>query len=135
MAEIIELSVRTNRRQEMIEITGLIQKAIQEKRVTSGVCHIFVPHTTCGVTINEHADPDVIQDILAVLDQLVPSSGNYKHLEGNSPAHVKTSLIGSSLTVMIADGRLRLGTWQGVFLCEFDGPRQRRVWVKIMPDR
>ncbi|HHW39938.1 MAG TPA: YjbQ family protein [Syntrophomonadaceae bacterium] len=134
MSEIIELTVKTNRREEMIEITGVIQKALQEKGVANGICHIFVPHTTCGLTINEHADPDVVHDIIATLDKMVPFEGNYRHMEGNSPAHVKASLVGSSQTVMIAGGKLCLGTWQGIFLCEFDGPRQRRVWLKIMSD-
>lgn len=132
MSGIIELCVKTNQRQEMIDITGMIQKALREDKSTSGVCHIFVPHTTCGVTINEHADPDVIHDIIEALDRLVPSKGNYRHLEGNSPAHIKTSLVGNSLTLPFSEGRLCLGTWQGVFLCEFDGPRQRRVWLKII---
>ncbi len=134
MSEIIELTVKTNRGEEMIDITGVVQKALQDKGVANGICHIFIPHTTCGLTINEHADPDVVHDILATLDKMVPAHGNYRHIEGNSPAHVKTSLVGSSQTVLIAGGKLRLGTWQGIFLCEFDGPRQRKVWLKIVSE-
>ncbi|MGB9792314.1 MAG: secondary thiamine-phosphate synthase enzyme YjbQ [Thermacetogeniaceae bacterium] len=129
----IELCIKTNQREEMIDITGMIQKALQERKAINGVCCIFVPHTTCGITVNEHADPDVIHDIADVLNKLVPPKENYRHIEGNSPAHVKTSLVGNSLTLMFSEGRLCLGTWQGVFLCEFDGPRQRRVWLKIIP--
>lgn len=132
MSEIIELTVKTNRREEMIDITGLVQEALHENGVTNGICYIFVPHTTCGLTINEHADPDVVHDILDALNKMAPSDRNYRHIEGNSPAHVKTSLVGSSQTVLVAGGKLHLGTWQGIFLCEFDGPRQRQVWLKIM---
>jgi secondary thiamine-phosphate synthase enzyme len=99
--------------------------------VQSGICHVFVPHTTAGLTINEHADPNVTRDIAAQLDSMVPQHSHYQHAEGNAPAHIKASLIGSSVTVFVEEQRLVLGTWQGIFLCEFDGPRQRTVLVKV----
>jgi secondary thiamine-phosphate synthase enzyme len=107
---------------------------VTESGAESGVCHIYVPHTTAGVTINEGADPSVARDILSTLNKLVPHVANYKHMEGNSDAHIKTSLIGSSETVIIEGGRLLLGTWQAIFFCEFDGARHRRVMVKVMAD-
>ena len=100
--------------------------------VTQGICHLFAPHTTAGLTINENADPTVKADILMVLNKVVSDKEPYRHAEGNSPAHIKASLMGSGLTVLIADGRLVLGTWQGIFFCEFDGPRSRRLLVKIV---
>jgi len=103
--------------------------------VGSGVCYLFVPHTTAGITVNEHADPSVAADIDGHLERMVPQLGNFRHLEGNAPAHIKTSLVGSSQILPVQDGRLVLGTWQGIFLCEFDGPRQRTVIVKILPDK
>jgi secondary thiamine-phosphate synthase enzyme len=125
------LSVRTNTRVEFLDLTHQIQEVVQKSGVSEGLCHIFVPHTTAGVTINENADPNVKADILMVLNKLVSEQEPYRHLEGNAPAHVKASLIGPQLTVLVSGGRLLLGTWQGIFFCEFDGPRSRRVHVKV----
>ena len=116
----------------MVDITGKVDDIVRQTNVSRGFCVVFVPHTTAGVTINEHADPDVARDIVTALDRMVPWSGPYLHGEGNSAAHIKASLVGSSATVPIEDGRLRLGTWQGIFLCEYDGPRTRQVWVSLM---
>lgn len=127
-----ELQVKTNRRIEMIDITRQVQSLVQKSGVTSGMCIVFVPHTTASVTINENADPDVIRDMLAELDKMVPLQDGYLHSEGNSAAHIKSSLTGSSQTVIIEGGALQLGTWQSLFFCEFDGPRNRKVWIKII---
>jgi secondary thiamine-phosphate synthase enzyme len=135
MSYLKELSVSTRGRTEFVPITGLVEKAVKESGVKNGVCHVFVPHTTAGVTINENADRDVAEDIRKELDKLVPMDNNYCHSEGNSAAHIKSTLVGASVTVFISDGRLKLGTWQGIFFCEFDGPRERKVWVKIIEDR
>ncbi len=126
-----ELSVSTRRKAEFVEITDLVQRAVAESGVSDGICFIYCPHTTAGLTINENADPSVAFDILTSLDSLVPQGRGWTHAEGNAPAHIKASLMGSSLQVAFEDGRLRLGTWQGIFLCEFDGPRHRRIWLKI----
>ncbi|HEY41344.1 MAG TPA: YjbQ family protein [Dehalococcoidia bacterium] len=128
------LSVRTGGKVEFQDITGTVRDTISSSGVKSGVCHVFVPHTTAGITINEHADPSVVQDIAAQLDKMVPQHNHYRHLEGNSPAHIKASLMGSSQTIFIEDGRPVLGTWQGVFFCEFDGPRNRSLLIKIVGD-
>ena len=125
------LSVRTGSRIEMVDITGKVQELVRGSGVTEGVCHVFAAHTTAGLTINENADPDVPRDILAVLDRIVPLSGNYRHAEGNTAAHVKASLFGASQAIFVEDGGLVLGTWQSLFFCEFDGPRQRKVLVKV----
>ncbi len=114
-----------------IDITGQVRKIVAAGTVQNGLCQIFVPHTTAGVTINENADPDVVTDMLAALDKMVPDLP-YRHGEGNSPAHVKSSLVGCSITVPISDGRLCLGTWQGIYFCEFDGPRSRKVWLQLV---
>ena len=126
------LSVPTSRRTEMVDITGQIQELVRQSGVEEGVCHIFEAHTTAGLTINENADPSVQADILMVLNKIISEQEAYRHLEGNSPAHIKASLMGAQLTVLVSNGRLLLGTWQGVFLCEFDGPRTRKVHIKIM---
>jgi secondary thiamine-phosphate synthase enzyme len=126
------LSVPTSRRIEMVDITGEIEELVQKVGVTEGVCHLFVAHTTAGLTINENADPSVPADILMVLNRIISDKEAYRHLEGNSPAHIKASVMGPNLTVLVSHGRLLLGTWQGVFLCEFDGPRTRKVHMKIM---
>lgn len=128
----MEFSVRTNRRSEFINITREVENLVHESGVTDGLCVVYVPHTTAAVTINEGADPDVPGDIIMELDKRIPWSDGYAHGEGNSAAHIKTSLVGPSETIIIQNGKLRLGTWQKVFFCEFDGPRTRRVWVKIM---
>jgi secondary thiamine-phosphate synthase enzyme len=129
-----EINVRTNSRAEMIDITDLVQAVISEKKIKSGICVIFTPHTTAAVTINENADPDVPNDIINALEKTLPRSIQYRHAEGNSPAHVKSSLVGVSELVLVENGRLVLGTWQAIFFCEFDGPRQRKVIVKFLPD-
>lgn len=127
-----ELTVRTTRRSELVDITREVQAAVAQAGVREGLCVVYVPHTTAAVTVNEHADPDVAHDMLLFLDDLVPQHRRgFRHGEGNSDSHIKASLMGASATLIIRDGRLALGTWQGVFLCEFDGPRQRRVWVQV----
>lgn len=129
------LAIRTGSKVEFQDITPRVQELVTLSGVKSGVCYIFVPHTTAAVTVNEHADPSVVRDVAQRLDYLVPQHGDYCHLEGNAPAHIKASLVGSSETLLIDGGRLLLGTWQGIFFCEFDGPRSRTVLIKIMPDR
>jgi secondary thiamine-phosphate synthase enzyme len=127
-----EISVQTRSRFEMIDITAEVQKAVGEEKIESGICLIYTPHTTAAVTINENADPDVSRDILAALDKAVPLNANYRHMEGNSAAHVKASLVGASELVIIEKGRIVLGTWQSIFFCEFDGPRSRKVFISII---
>jgi len=124
-----ELAVPTRSRVQLVDITSHVQAALAQEGITDGVCHVAVPHTTAGVTLNENADPDVTADIIAVLDGLVPRRDDYRHGEGNSDSHVKASLMGFSATIPVADGRLVLGTWQAVYFCEFDGPRRRRCIV------
>lgn len=128
------IGVRTRKRNELIDITAEIRKIISESGVKEGLCHIFVPHTTAAVTINEKADPDVARDIETTLQRLVPPDAAYRHSEGNSDAHVKSSLIGASEFLMVAEGSPVLGTWQAVFFCEFDGPRSRNCHVRIEGD-
>ena len=127
-----EISVETHSRVEMIDITAAVQKAVREEKIEKGICLVYTPHTTAAVTINENADPDVPRDILAALDRAVPFSANYRHAEGNSAAHVKSSLVGASELVIIENGRLFLGTWQSIFFCEFDGPRTRKFIIKFL---
>jgi len=127
----LELPVPTHRKTEFVEITSLVQRAVSESGVSDGLCFIYCPHTTAGLTINENADPSVAHDILTALDALAPQNRGWTHAEGNAPAHIKATLVGNSLQVAIEGGRLRLGTWQGIFLCEFDGPRHRKIWLKI----
>ena len=129
------LSVKTRKRTELVDITSDINQLIQNSGTDQGLCMIYVPHTTAAVTINESADPSVKSDILMVLNQIIPWEANYRHLEGNSPAHIKSTLVGSSELIAIENGRLILGTWQGIFFCEFDGPRTRRVNVRIVAER
>jgi len=126
-----EIRISTTSRTELLDITGEVQKAVAESGVRDGVCHVYVPHTTAGITINENADPSVRQDILAELNKIVPLQDNYKHLEGNAAAHIKASLVGSSVAILVEAGKLALGTWQGIFFCEFDGPRSRRVFARV----
>jgi secondary thiamine-phosphate synthase enzyme len=125
-------SIKTSARLELLDITRQIHDIIREARIESGICHVFVPHTTAAVTINENADPDVPKDIISILDRLIPRHGPYRHGEGNSAAHVKASLLGASETVLIEGGQPVLGTWQSIFFCEFDGPRTRKVFVKVI---
>ena len=127
------LQVRTERREQFVDITREVQRIVTQSGVQSGLCHVFVPHTTAGVTIQENADPDVVRDILVTLGRLVPRTGDYRHAEGNSDAHVKAAALGSSQFVPVDGGRLVLGTWQGIHFCEFDGPRTRRVIVTLLP--
>ncbi len=123
-----QFTIQTSRRNEFIDITAHIQDLVTE--VSEGVATIFVPHTTTGITINENADPAVPRDILKKLEDLIPQQDNYSHMEGNSDAHIKASLFGSSVRVIIKDGQLLLGTWQAIFICEFDGPRTRKFYVQ-----
>ncbi len=127
-----KFKIKTSGKAEMADITRQVQGIVMENGVEGGVCHIFVPHTTCGLAINENADPDVKRDIIAKLDESVSGDFPYRHAEGNSPAHIKSVLVGPSLTVFVEEGALQLGTWQGIYLCEYDGPRDREIWVKII---
>jgi len=127
-----ELRVKTSIRVELLDITHLVEKAISEAKIKSGLCTVYVPHTTAAVTINENADPSVRRDIITELNKVIPFDDNYSHLEGNAAAHIKSSIIGSSETLLIDGGSLVLGTWQGIFFCEFDGPRTRKVIVKLI---
>lgn len=127
-----EIRVSTNQRQEMVDITTRVQQAIADAGINDGVCVLFNPHTTAGLTINEGADPDVRQDLLGALNVMVPRNLPYTHAEGNSPAHLMATLTGSSVTVLVEQGRLRLGTWQRIFFCEYDGPRKRALWWHII---
>lgn len=126
------ITVKTGSRTEFLDITADIQKALDAEGLQSGLCMVYVPHTTAAVTINESADPSVKRDILKVLNQVVPWEADYRHLEGNSPAHIKSTLVGASELIMVENGRLVLGTWQGIFFCEFDGPRTRKVHLKFL---
>lgn len=128
----MEYTVRTGKPEEMIDITGIVRQAVLSSGVKEGIVTVFVPHTTAAVTINENADPDVIHDLLMGLDRIYPREGGYRHAEGNSHAHLKASAMGSSCTVVIEGGGLKLGTWQGIYFCEFDGPRNRKVYIKIL---
>ena len=129
------LSVKTHERTELIDITSDINQLIKKSGVAQGLCMLYVPHTTAALTINESADPSVKSDILMVLNQVIPWDAKYRHLEGNSPAHIKSSLMGASELIAIENQRLVLGTWQGIFFCEFDGPRTRKVHVRLMEQR
>ncbi|MCX5758865.1 MAG: secondary thiamine-phosphate synthase enzyme YjbQ [Candidatus Hydrogenedentes bacterium] len=127
-----KLVVRTAAHSAFVNITCDVQRVVAESGVREGACHVFVPHTTAGVTINENADPDVARDIIQTLERMVPWEGPYAHDEGNSAAHVKASMMGFSQTVLIENGALALGTWQAIYFCEFDGPRNREVWVQVV---
>ena len=126
-----QISVSTSRRTELVDITSRVEEVVRRAGVDNGVCTVFVPHTTAAVTINENADPDVAHDILKMVDSLIPFEAGYRHTEGNSAAHIKSTLVGVSLQVPVEDGSLRLGTWQGIYFAEFDGPRSRKVWVSF----
>jgi len=125
------ITVKTENAQQLIDITQQVRLVVRESGVKSGVCQVFIPHTTAAVTINENADPNVRRDILNRLEQVAPSDGEYLHTEGNSHAHIKSSLVGSSVAMFVEAGQLVLGTWQSVFLCDFDGPRTRNVMVRV----
>ena len=129
-----QLRVKTNSKTEFLDITQGVQRLVSESGVRSGICYIYVPHTTSGVTINENTDPNVGRDILKELNKVIPFEDNYGHHEGNSAAHIKSTLVGVSKIVIVEEGRLALGTWQSIFYCEFDGPRDRRVLIKVMKD-
>jgi len=129
-----QVEVPTRARTQFLDITGIVASEVAKSGVNTGICYIYVPHTTAGLTINENADPDVARDILAGLARLVPATGDYRHSEGNSDAHIKASLVGFPVNVPVIDGRLALGTWQGIYFCEFDGPRQRHVLVGFIGD-
>jgi len=128
---IFKYNIKTNTRNELIEITDIVQKAVTESRINEGMCYIFAPHTTVGITINENADPSVKRDILYFMNKLIPNNENFQHMEGNSDTHLKSSIFGCSENIIVEDGRLLLGTWQGIYFCEFDGPRNRKVYIKI----
>ena len=126
------IEIRTKSRQEFVDLTAEVGRLVAASGVKDGICVVAVPHTTAGVTVNENADPDVRADMDVALRRIVPDSLPYAHGEGNSPAHIKASLVGSSTTLVVEGGKLRLGTWQGVLFCEFDGPRTRRAWVQVL---
>ena len=128
------LRIKTARRTQFVDITRQVESAVRDARVISGICYVYVPHTTAGVAINEHADPDVARDVEGIFDRLIPHEGSYRHSEGNTDSHMKAILTGTSQTLLVENGSLALGTWQGIFLCEFDGPRQRTVFVKVVRD-
>jgi secondary thiamine-phosphate synthase enzyme len=127
-----EIAVQTNTQTQIIDITAQIQKVVRESGISEGLCCVFIPHTTAGVTINENADPSVKHDIIMEINKVIPLNDHYSHLEGNSAAHIKASIIGSSVNVPVENNNLLLGTWQGICFCEFDGPRQRKFYVKIV---
>lgn len=127
-----EITIKTNTQTQILDITTQVQKVVGESGITEGLCCVFVPHTTAGVTINENADPSVKQDIVMELNKVIPFDDNYSHLEGNSAAHIKASIIGSSVNIPVKNNYLLLGTWQGICFCEFDGPRTRKFYVKIV---
>jgi secondary thiamine-phosphate synthase enzyme len=129
------IEIRTRAREEFADLTVEVRRFVAASGVKSGICVVTVPHTTAGVTVNENADPDVLADMAMVLRKIVPDALPYAHGEGNSPAHVKASLVGSSATLIVEDGELRLGTWQGIFFCEFDGPRSRQAWVQVLAQK
>jgi len=128
------LRVRTAQRTQFVDVTEEVKRTVEKAGVVSGVCYVYVPHTTAGVMINEHFDPDVATDLEGVFERLVPRVGPYRHSEGNSDSHAKAALTGSSQVIFVEDGKLALGSWQGVFFCEFDGPRERKMWVKVVGD-
>lgn len=130
-----EITINTRARVEFLNITALIVSELERVRIKNGLCYIFIPHTTAGVTINENADPDVTRDIIKTLARLIPESGDYAHMEGNSDAHLKASLMGFSCMVPVSGSKLALGTWQGVYFCEFDGPRKRKILVGLWEGR
>jgi secondary thiamine-phosphate synthase enzyme len=126
------LMVRTGRRADAVDITDRVQGVVRESGVKSGLCHVYVPHTTAGVFINENADPDALSDILETLERLVPWENGYRHAEGNAAAHIKSTLVGTSQTVPVRDGHLALGRWQGIYFADFDGPRERQLQVTVL---
>jgi secondary thiamine-phosphate synthase enzyme len=130
-----KISVSTKKREQMVDITAAIQKIVSEAKITDGIVHVYCPHTTAAVTVNENYDESVQQDITQTLTGLIPRDAGYSHAEGNSDAHIKAALMGSSRTLFIEGGKISFGSWQGIFLCEFDGPRTREIWVKFYSDK
>ena len=128
------IPISTKIRTELVDITSAVRKAVHGSKIRSGICHIFVPHTTAGLVINENADPSVRKDIIKELNKNIPFDDNYSHTEGNAAAHIKASLVGFSQNIFFEEKRLVLGTWQGIYFCEFDGPRHRKVYIKIIED-
>lgn len=126
------INIRTNRRIELVDITEQVNEVVARSKVKEGICFLFCPHTTAGLTINENADPSVRRDIINTLNKLAPEDAGYSHTEGNADSHVKSSLLGQSLTIFLQNSQLALGTWQGIYFCEGDGPRTREVWLKIV---
>jgi len=129
------LEVKTARRTQLVDVTDRVRRTVESAGILSGICYVYVPHTTAGMMINEHFDPDVATDLEGVFEKLVPRAGLYKHSEGNSDSHAKAALTGTSAMIFVEQGKLMLGRWQGVFFCEFDGPRERKIWVKVVGDR
>lgn len=127
------VEVRTSSRTELVDITAKVEKAVKSSGIRDGICLVYTPHTTAGVTINENADPSVRKDITMETNKVIPFQDGYSHVEGNAAAHIKSSLVGSSVTLLVEQDRIVLGTWQGVFFCEFDGPRNRKALVKVVP--
>jgi secondary thiamine-phosphate synthase enzyme len=127
--------VKTARRTQLLDVTAQVQQAVEKSKVEAGICYVYVPHTTAAIMINECADPDVASDLEGAFDRLIPFEGPYRHAEGNSDSHMKSVLVGASQTIFVEGGELQLGRWQGVFFCEFDGPRDRRLYVKIVADQ
>ncbi|MDD5165944.1 MAG: secondary thiamine-phosphate synthase enzyme YjbQ [Candidatus Omnitrophica bacterium] len=130
-----KIDIKTNKRVDLIDITAEVEKRVAKSKITDGVCFVFCPHTTAGLTINENADPSVRSDIIQALNKLVPANAGYAHSEGNADSHIKSALFGASLSIFIAAGHLVLGTWQGIYFCESDGPRSREAWVKIIQEK
>ena len=128
-----EFEVRTPSHACLVNITGQVAKLVSLSKIQEGICCVFIPHTTAGITINENADPTVQSDIVREMDKVIPWQDDYDHVEGNAAAHIKVSMFGTSETIMVDGGRLQLGTWQGIYLAEFDGPRTRKVWVRVVP--
>jgi secondary thiamine-phosphate synthase enzyme len=126
------LHLKTHKRTQLVDVTDLVRRAVEQAGVQDGVCYVYVPHTTAGVIVNEHFDPDVATDLEGLFDRLVPKSGPYRHSEGNSDSHAKAAFVGASATIFVEEGKLALGRWQGIFFCEFDGPRERKLWVKVL---
>ncbi len=129
---VFEFSLKTTKSNEFVNITGLVKDAVKRSGVENGMCVVFVPHTTAGVTINENADPNVVKDMLMELSKIVPEDKEYRHAEGNSSAHIKASMMGSNQTIIVENGELKMGVWQGIYFTEFDGPRQRKFFVNVM---
>jgi len=127
-----KIEIKTSKKDELIDITNDVQQLVSKSKIKDGLCYVFVPHTTAGITINENADPSVKKDILYELNKMVPRDDNYAHNEGNSAAHIKASLLSFSVSIFVQDGQLQLGTWQGIYFAEFDGPRIRQAWVKVI---